>query len=74
MSFYRIGILPKVIFPTYHLAENALSGTNTTIRSKRPYGEFRTLRILTVSTLKHVQTRTQLLLRISSIAARRQAH
>ena len=38
-----------------------MSGTNTTIKSKRPYREFLTLRILIVSISKHVQTRTQLL-------------
>ena len=63
MSFSRIVFKRSAIFPNrrlaeHHFPENALSGTNTTIKSKRPYREFRTLQILTVSMLKHVQAQT----------------
>ena len=59
MSFSRIAVWPNAIFPNRRLAEHhfpeiALNRTNTTIKSKSRYREFRTLRILTVSMFKNV--------------------
>ena len=55
-------MFPNHRLAEHHFAEIALGGTNTTIKSKRPYREFRTLRILIVSMFKHVQNRTRLLI------------
>ena len=56
-SFSRIVISANVFFSNrrlaeHYFAENAFSQTNSTIKSKRPYREFQTLRILTVSMSK----------------------